>query len=86
MQRTEVIAQLKKYIAQDVLSGKDIGLDEATPLLEWGVINSIETVRLLSFIKTAFAVDIPMEKLTADNLANLSSISNLVIENTDSNR
>lgn len=86
MQRTEVVAQLKKYIAQDVLSGKDIGLDETTPLLEWGVINSLEMVRLLSFIRTAFAVDIPMNKLTADNFTNLSSISNLVIENTGSNR
>ncbi len=81
MQRTEVLAQLKKYIAQDVLSGKDIGLDETTPLLEWGVINSLEIVRLLTFIRTTFAVEIPMSKLTPDNLANLASISNLVIEN-----
>lgn len=86
MQRTEVVAQLKTYIAQDVLSGKDIGLDETTPLLEWGVINSLEMVRLLSFIRTAFAVEIPMDKLIADNFTNLSSISNLVIENTDFKR
>lgn len=85
MQRTEVTTQLKNFLVQDVLSGKDIGLDETTPLLEWGVINSLEMVRLLGFIKNTFAVDIPMSKLTADNFTNLSSISNLVMENTDSN-
>ncbi|HEY7414062.1 MAG TPA: acyl carrier protein [Ktedonobacteraceae bacterium] len=85
MQRTEIVAQLKKYIAQDVLSGKDIGLDETTPLLEWGVINSLELVRLLNFIHTTFAVEIPMSKLTPDKLTNLSSISNLVIESAGSN-
>lgn len=79
MQRTEVIAQLKTYFAQDVLDGRDIDLDEATPLLEWGVINSLEIVRLLSFIHTRFAIEIPMHRLTADHFANLSSIADLII-------
>jgi acyl carrier protein len=79
MQRTEVIAQLQTYFAQDVLDGRDIDLDETTPLLEWGIINSLEIVRLLSFIHTSFAMDIPMHRLTADHFATLSAIADLVI-------
>ena len=80
MQRLTVIEHLKRYIAQDVLGGKDIGLDETTPLLEWGIINSLEIVRLLSFIRKQFAVDISTEKLVADSFTSVSSIADLVLE------
>lgn len=80
MQQDEVITQLRTYFAQDVLGGRDIGLDEATPLLEWGIINSLEIVRLLAFIRAKFAVDVPLYKLTAERFTNLSSIASLVRE------
>ena len=79
MQRATVIEQLKRYIAQDVLGGKDIGLDETTPLLEWGIINSLEMVKLLSFIRKQFAVDIPADKLSADSFTSVSSVADLVL-------
>lgn len=60
MQQDEVITQLHTYFAQDVLDGRDIGLDRTTPLLEWGVINSLEIVRLLAFIQAKFAMEIPL--------------------------
>ena len=39
MERTEVMQQLQAYFVDQVLDGKNIGLDETTPLLEWGVIS-----------------------------------------------
>jgi acyl carrier protein len=80
MQRLIIVEQLKRYIAQDVLGGKDIGLDETTPLLEWGIINSLEIVRLLSFVRKQFAVDIPADKLIADSFTSVSSVADLVLE------
>jgi medium-chain acyl-[acyl-carrier-protein] hydrolase len=80
MQRLTIIEELKRYIAQDVLAGKDIGLDETTPLLEWGIMNSLEIVRLLSFIRKQFAVDIPADKLVADSFTSVSSVTDLVLE------
>ncbi len=79
MQKIAVIEQLKRYIAQDVLGGKDIGLDETTQLLEWGVINSLEIVRLLSFIRKQFGVDIPTSEIVADSFTSISSIAELVL-------
>lgn len=81
MQQDEIIAQLHTYFTQDVLGGRDIGLDVSTPLLEWGVINSLEIVRLLAFLQKKFAVEIPLHKLTAEYFTNLSSIARLVVEN-----
>jgi acyl carrier protein len=80
MQQTTVSEQLKKYIAQDVLGGKDIGLDETTPLLEWGIINSLEMVRLLNFIRKQFDIDIPTDKLVADHFTNITSIAELILK------
>jgi acyl carrier protein len=80
MQRATVIEKLTNYIGQNILEGKDIGLDETTPLLEWGIINSLEMTTLLSFIRQAFDVEIPMEQLIPEHFASLSSIADLVLE------
>jgi acyl carrier protein len=82
MQRATVIEQLKQYIGRDVLGGKDIGLDDTTPLLEWGIINSLEIVRLLSFIRQEFSIDISMEKLVPEHFVSISAIADLVLEQT----
>ena len=79
MQRIEVLEQLKNYITKQVLDGKNIGLDETTPLLEWGVINSLEIVRLLTFSRTQFNVDIPNNQMIAENFMNLSVITDMVM-------
>lgn len=80
MQHIEIVVRLKDYFVQDVLDGREFGLDEHTPLLEWGVINSLEIVRLLSFIQKTFGVDIPADQLTADRFVDISSIADLVVE------
>ncbi|GHO89860.1 acyl carrier protein [Dictyobacter formicarum] len=80
MQRSEVIEQVKHYIAEVILDGDDTDLNEATPLLEWGVINSLELVGLLNFIRRQFHVDIPSEKVTAEHLANLATIAELIMD------
>ena len=80
MQRTTIIEQLQRYIAQDILRGKDIGLDETTPLLEWGIITSLQMIKLLSFISQEFDVDIPPDKLIAEYFTTISSIASLVVE------
>ena len=80
MQRTTIIEQLQRYIAQDILRGKDIGLDETTPLLEWGIITSLQMIKLLNFISQEFDVDIHPDKLSAENFTTISSIASLVME------
>ena len=80
MQYREVLAGLQEYIADEVLEGRTEGLEPTTPLLEWGVINSMEIVRLIGFIKTAFAVDVPSEMVMADNFKDLHAITALVLK------
>ncbi|MDQ2716674.1 MAG: phosphopantetheine-binding protein [Chloroflexota bacterium] len=81
MQASEILQQLKMYITEQVLDGKDAGLDETTPLLEWGILNSFETIRLVVFIQNRFSVKVPSDKLLdASYFANLPGLINLVLE------
>jgi acyl carrier protein len=80
MQPFEVMESIRNYITEHILDGKSIGLDATTPLLEWGVINSLEIVRLLSFFHSQFHVHIPVENMTADHFVNLATMTDLVLE------
>jgi acyl carrier protein len=74
----DVEAALQRFIAQETLDGRDIGLDAATPLLEWGVINSLEIVRLIGFIKERFGVSVPASSVSAETFKDIASIAGLV--------
>ncbi|HVU67469.1 MAG TPA: acyl carrier protein [Ktedonobacteraceae bacterium] len=79
MERREVFEQLRTYIVEQVLDGKHLDVDETTPLLEWGVINSIEIMRLLTFIRKQFAIDVPPVLMVADNFVDLNALTDVVM-------
>lgn len=81
MHKAEVIAPLRDYLIAEVLDGDDNGLDEYTPLLAWNILNSLEIVRLLSFIYKQFAVEVAPDDLLAEHFVNLSAIADLVLKN-----
>jgi acyl carrier protein len=74
-----VVQELKAFVAREFLQGKTDGLDAQTPLLEWGIIDSIAIVSLIRFIQDRFQVEIPTSEITPDNLKNLSSLSTVVL-------
>ena len=80
MNPSEVLDNVKDYISLEILDGEDIGLDESTPLLEWGIINSIEMARIVSFIQNRFSVKVPADKILPDNFKDLTSITGLVVD------
>jgi acyl carrier protein len=77
--RAEVLERLRAYIANDVLDGKDVGLTEETPLLEWGIVNSFEIVKLLAFIDQAFGIDVPAARVIAENFKTIRALAELVV-------
>lgn len=81
--RDNLMERLLDFVQTTILnsesgSGK-IELGPDTPLLEWGVLNSINTVRLLAYIRETFDVTIPPIYLTAKNFKNLDSIADMVL-------
>ena len=83
MDRADILQQLKDYVVRYLLDGKDVDLSETTPLLEWGILKSFETLRLVGFLQKHFQISISSENLlSAENFANLAAITNLVMEST----
>ncbi len=80
MNTNEIQKALTEYIANEVLDGEDIGLEPTTPLIEWGVINSMEIARLVSFIDERFGVAIPSDKITLEHFKTIDAITALVEE------
>src|SRR5262245_43320741 len=71
----QTLQQIQNYIVNEVLEGEDVGLSAETPLLELGILNSIEIVRLVSFVKDQFGVVL---EVRSDNFTNLNTIVALV--------
>lgn len=80
MTAADILAGLHDYIANEVLEGEDVGLDNATPLLELGVLNSMEIMRLVSYIESRFAVIVPIDKILAESFKDLDAITDMVHE------
>jgi acyl carrier protein len=71
----EVLAELKTYVVEEFLDGRGEDFDEQTPLLEWGIIDSISVAKLTAFVRERFGIDIPQEEIVPPNLVDLSSFA-----------
>lgn len=78
MSETELVDPIVRFITDSILEGRDQGLDGTTPLLEWGIINSIELVKLVKFLEERFSVTVPHKALVPDNLKDADSIARMV--------
>ncbi|MFF2655621.1 acyl carrier protein [Streptomyces sp. NPDC058045] len=71
--------QIKTFIRVSFLDGDPKGeLQNSTPLLEWGVLNSLNTVRLVAFIRDELGVKIPALDINGVNFKDVRSITELV--------
>jgi acyl carrier protein len=76
---TEAAEELKTYIVNHILDGRDA--DELTlesPLLEWGVIDSLTIVDLVDFVKTRFSIELPAAELKPQNLESIQTFAKLM--------
>lgn len=76
---TEAAEDVKQYIVDHILDGRDANeLTFESPLLEWGLIDSLTIVDLVDFVKTRYAIDLPASELHPRNLESISSFTRLM--------
>jgi acyl carrier protein len=73
MTHEEMLSELKQYVGRELLDGRDAGLDEHTPLLEWGVLDSLSVAELVAFTSERFEIDVPQGEVTPENLKDLDA-------------
>lgn len=81
----KLAAELTSFVRDRFLQGdEDVALTDRSPLLEWGVLTSLNTVALLGHIRDAYGVDVPPTAITAKHLRDVHSIATLVADLADS--
>jgi acyl carrier protein len=79
MPANDITDRLLTFISQEFLdSGSRHDLDEATPLLEWGILSSMNMVRLLAYIRDELGYAVPADRINAENFGNVKSITAMI--------
>jgi acyl carrier protein len=69
-------AAIRGWLQQNVTGGRDVANDE--PLIENGVMTSLQTVELVTFLEEEFGIIIEDEEFDEENFASVEAIANLV--------
>lgn len=81
MDRNTVVDELAEYVRAEFLGDdRSTELGPTTPLLEWGILNSMNTARLLTHIRERHGVNVPPTYLVGNNFRDLSRIADMVVE------
>ncbi|MFE7563967.1 acyl carrier protein [Kitasatospora sp. NPDC057500] len=76
---TGTAEKITAFLRERFLDGDPHGeLDENTPLLELGVLNSLHTAVLLTHVRTELGVKVPSREINARNLKNVRSIAAMI--------
>ncbi|HEX6471612.1 MAG TPA: acyl carrier protein [Streptosporangiaceae bacterium] len=76
---TRVRTELEQYIRTEFLDGDPSAeLTATSPLLDWGVLNSMNTARVIAFAGERFGVTVPPREVTPANFRDLESLARLV--------
>jgi pimeloyl-ACP methyl ester carboxylesterase/acyl carrier protein len=76
--RDQTLELLRDFVVDELLDGDPQGLDAQTPLLEWGVIDSLAMVQLLAFIEDRIGVRVPDEQVKPEHFQNLAALCELL--------
>jgi acyl carrier protein len=79
MSATKVADTVKTFILNEFLEGEEPDqLTEQTPLMTSGILDSIATLKLVSFLEKAFDIEIAAHEADAEHLNTLADIAALV--------
>lgn len=73
-----VRSEVRAYIVREFLAGDGRDLDDDTPLLRSGILDSLKIVSLLAFLEASFGVSISSDDVSAANFSSIARIGALV--------
>lgn len=75
----EIIGPVKQYILDTFLKGEDpAALKADTPLISGGLLDSLATLELVSFLEQKFGIQLEAHEVDAERLDTLTAIAGLV--------
>ena len=75
----QIKEDVRTFILKEFLPGEDREhLTDSTPLITGGILDSLATIKLVSFLEEHFHIQIQAHETDVEYLNNLDSITNLV--------
>jgi len=79
MSKEDIRLTVTNYILEQFLPGESPdALQETTPLISGGILNSIATMKLVSFLEDNYRIEFKANEINADYLEDIAKITNLV--------
>lgn len=75
----EVLAELKKFVESRFLPEENEGIEPDSPLLQLGILTSLNTTELIAHIHDRYGLFMPPEYIVGKNFKSLDTISKLVV-------
>jgi len=72
----DVAPEIREWLKQNVTGGREVADDE--PLIENGVLTSLQTVELVMFLEERFGIVFEDEEFDEENFGSIDAISELV--------
>jgi methoxymalonate biosynthesis acyl carrier protein len=72
----QVVPEIRGWLRENVTGGRDIPEDE--PIIENGVLTSLQTVELVMFLEDRFGIMVEDEELDEENFGSVNAIAGLV--------
>jgi acyl carrier protein len=70
---------VKEYVLETFLPGEDPeSLAADTPLISGGILDSISTLKLVTFLEETYGVEFQAHEISSDNLETLTDIANTI--------
>jgi methoxymalonate biosynthesis acyl carrier protein len=76
----QVVPEIRGWLRENVTGGRDIPEDE--PIIENGVLTSLQTVELVMFLEDRFDIMVEDEELDEENFGSVNAIAGLVAGKT----
>ena len=75
----KIESTVKDYILREFLPGEDPNeLEEDTPLITGGILDSIATLKLVAFLEEHFGISVAAHEADVDHLNTIHDIASLV--------
>ncbi|MCB1677427.1 MAG: acyl carrier protein [Halioglobus sp.] len=83
----DIRESIRSYILAEFLPGEDpANLEDTTPLIASGILDSLATMRLVGFIEEEFSVEIGPHETDPEYIGTIDSIERLVRSKLDGAR
>jgi methoxymalonate biosynthesis acyl carrier protein len=76
----QVVPEIRGWLRENVTGGRDVPEDE--PIIENGVLTSLQTVELVMFLEDRFGIMVEDEELDEENFGSVNAIAGLVAGKT----